>query len=99
MTTLRYLDFDYSEDTEGIGTFDAMASTAPDRIAEVQAEIDAVIRWAESVFPDTRGALADGADWDADLQELDDGPDRRTLVLSLSGSEAFCEALRERFGL
>ncbi len=99
MTTLRYLDFDYSEDTEGIGTFDAMASTAPERSAAVQAEIDAVLAWAEAQFPDMRGALADGADWDFDLQELDEGPDRRTLVLSLSGSEAFCEALRERFGL
>jgi hypothetical protein len=99
MTTLRYLDFDYSEDTEGIGTFDAMASTAPERIVEVQAEIDAVLAWAENHFPGTQGALAEGADWDFDLQALDEGPDRRTLVLSLSGSEAFCEALRERFGL
>ena len=98
--TLRWLDFDYSEDTEGVGTFDAMASTAPAHTPAVEAEIAEVIAWAEASFPHGRGVLDDGADWDCDVQELheDDGA-RRTLVLSISGSTAFCEALRERFGL
>lgn len=98
--TLRWLDFDYSEDTEGVGTFDAMASTAPAHTPAVEAEIAEVIAWAEAAFPNGRGVLEDGADWDFDLQELheEDGA-RRTLVLSIGGSAAFCEALRERFGL
>ena len=98
--TLRWLDFDYSEDTEGIGTFDAMASSAPAHMADVEAEIAAVIAWAEATFPNGRGVLEDGADWDCDVQELHEDDDRRrTLVLSISGTAAFCEALRERFGL
>lgn len=98
--TLRWLDFDYSEDTEGIGTFDAMASTAPEHTQEVEAEIAQVMAWAEATFPHGRGVLGDGADWDCDVQELHEADGaRRTLVLSISGSAAFCEALRDRFGL
>jgi hypothetical protein len=40
--TLDYLDFDYSEDTEGIGVFDAMATVGPRHIAAVRAEIEQV---------------------------------------------------------
>lgn len=36
---LHYLNFDYSEDTEGTGTFEAMASVWPDQVAAVHAEI------------------------------------------------------------
>ncbi|CAA2104338.1 hypothetical protein [Variovorax paradoxus] len=99
-TELRYLDFDYSEDTEGHGTFDAMASTTPDRSPEVQAEITQVLAWAEATFPHARGALDDGATWDYDLQEThEDHPRFDTVTFSLSGTESFCVALRERFAL
>ena len=37
--TLDYLDFDYSEDTEGVGVFDAMASTGAEQVAAVRAEV------------------------------------------------------------
>ena len=33
---LNYLDFDYSEDADGVGTFDAMASVAPAQIAALR---------------------------------------------------------------
>lgn len=101
MTTgLRYLDFDYSEDTEGHGTFDAMASITPDRTSEVQAEIEQVLAWAEAAFPNARGALDEGATWDYDLQQTrEDNPRFDTLTLSLSGTADFCTALRERFAL
>ena len=69
MTELRYLDFDYSEDTEGHGGFDAMASTAPQQLHAVHAEIAQVLAWAHASFPHGRGALADGATWDFDLQQ------------------------------
>jgi hypothetical protein len=97
--TLHYLVFDFTEDTEGIGTFEAMASTAPAEAAHVEAEIAQVLAWAEAVFPHGRGALSDGADWDFDLQEPDEGEARRTFVVSISGTASFCEALRERFEL
>ena len=99
MTELRYLDFDYSEDTEGHGTFDAMASTAPEKTPEVHSEIERVLAWAEATFPNARGALDEGATWDCDLQETREDPCFTTITLSLSGTEAFCTALREQFAL
>ena len=99
MTELRYLDFDYSEDTEGHGTFDAMASTAPEKTHEVRAEIAQVLDWAQATFPDARGPLDDGATWDYDLQETHDDPGFDTLTFSLGGTADFCAALRERFAL
>jgi hypothetical protein len=96
---LRYLDFDHSEDADGHGSFDAMASVAPKRLGEVQAEIDRVLAWAEAAFPDARGALDEGAVWDYDLQHTRDDARFETLALSLSGTADFCAALRERFGL
>lgn len=99
MTELRYLDFDYSEDTEGHGTFDAMASTAPEKTHEVRAEIAQVLDWAQAAFPDARGALDDGATWDYDLQETHEDPGFDTLTFSLGGTADFCAALRERFAL
>ncbi len=97
--TLHYLVFDFSEDTEGIGTFEAMASTAPADAAQVETEIAQLLGWAEAAFPDGHGALSDGAEWDFDLQEPDEGAARRTFVVSISGTPGFCDALRERFGL
>lgn len=98
-TELRYLDFDYSEDADGHGSFDAMASVQPERVDEVRAEIDRVLAWAEAAFPDARGALDEGAVWDYDLQHTRDDARFETLALSLSGTADFCAALRERFGL
>ncbi|MDR6518407.1 hypothetical protein [Variovorax atrisoli] len=99
-TELRYLDFDYSEDTEGHGTFDAMASTSPDKTPEVRAEVAQVLAWAEAAFPDARGALDDGGTWDYDLQaSSEDDPRYETITLSISGTADFCAALRERFGI
>ena len=65
--TLQYLSFDFSEDTEGTGTFEAMASTWPEQVAAVQAEVVRVLRWAHQAFPGTRGPVAEGGDWDYDL--------------------------------
>lgn len=99
MTDLRYLDFDYSEDTEGHGNFDAMATTVPAKTAEVLAEVAQVLAWAEAAFPGGRGALDEGAAWDFDLQQTREAPDLDTVSFSLGGTAEFCAALRARFGL
>ncbi|HET8695632.1 MAG: hypothetical protein KGI91_13965 [Burkholderiales bacterium] len=119
---LQYLDFEYSEDTEGVGTWDAMASVAPHQVVAVQAEVAQVLGWAYHAFPDGRDALENGGEWDYDLQaqiELSTpevwqfdpgmgliltsrqpaGEPRHTVSLSLTGTESFCQALRERFAL
>ena len=64
---LQYLSFDFSEDTEGTGVFEAMASTWPEQVAAVQAEVVRVLQWAHHAFPGTRGPVAEGGDWDYDL--------------------------------
>ena len=67
---LQYLDFDFSEDEHGLGSFDAMASVLPAQLPALQAEIARVLDWAQGSF--TRGALDDGFDWDYDLQLAED---------------------------
>ena len=69
---LSYLDFDYSEDEQGIGTWDAMACVIPDRVSAVAHEIGQVLTWATQSFTGRQGALDDGGDWDYDLQAQDD---------------------------
>lgn len=98
--TLDFLDFDYSEDTEGIGVFDAMATVRPEQLAAVHAEVEQVLAWAQDAFAGRRGPVEEGSEWDYDLQETQE-PDthRRTVTLSISGTPAFCAAFREAFDL
>jgi hypothetical protein len=77
--TLHYLDFDYGEDTEGVGTLEAMASTWPDQVAAVHAEIAQVLDWAFATFPDRRGPIEEGGDWDYDLQGMQEFTAPQTL--------------------
>ncbi len=116
---LHYLEFDFSGDEEGQGSFDALASVAPARLAGLQADVVRVLDWAERAFGPA-AALEEGGEWDYELQgaretstplrvqygsgalELHDaGPavGRITLGLTLVGTAAFCEALRQAFGL
>lgn len=119
---LNYLDFDYSEDADGTGTFDAMASVEPAQWDALQAEVAQVLGWAHAQFPEACGPLDEGGLWQYDLQgaqevatplalEFDPltgalrsnpgtaAPPRTTVSLSLTGSAAFCGALREHFGI
>ena len=119
---LNYLDFDYSEDADGVGTFDAMASVQPAQIPALHAEIASVLAWAHQHWPDACGPSEDGGEWHYDLhgtQEVstplvlrfDDtagqlhatagspAPPRTTITLTVSGSAAFCDALREAFAI
>ena len=66
--TLDYLDFDFSEDADGHGSFDAMASAAPAQLTALQAEVLRVLDWAHRDFAGQRGPLDDGGDWDYELQ-------------------------------
>lgn len=64
---LSYLDFDYSEDADGVGTFDAMASVSPAQIPALHAEISAVLVWAHQHWPNACGPSEDGGEWQYDL--------------------------------
>ena len=71
--TLRYLDFDYSEDDEGTGTWDALASVTPAHWSALRAELVQVLDWAHHRFAGQRGPIEEGGDWDYDLQALQEG--------------------------
>ena len=73
--SLDYLIFDYSEDEEGNGTWDAMASVSAARLSALIAEIESVLTWANRAFPGQRAAIEDGGDWDFDLQAQNDSGD------------------------
>ena len=62
--SLQYLDFDYSEDAHGHGSFEAMASVPLARLPALQAEIAQVLNWAFVNFPDQRAPLEEGGTWD-----------------------------------
>jgi hypothetical protein len=70
--SLDYLDFDYSEDDEGTGCWDAMASVAAPRVPALAAEVEQLLRWAHGHFAGRRGPIEEGGDWDYELQAQDD---------------------------
>ncbi|MBI5924291.1 MAG: hypothetical protein HY836_01715 [Aquabacterium sp.] len=119
---LKYLDFDYSEDTQEVGTFDAMASVSAAQVGAVYAEVEQVLAWAARQFGHECGPVDEGFAWHHDLQAQQEftvnehpvfdpltgrvrtqteqaGAPRYTVTLSISGSSAFCEALRAQFDL
>lgn len=90
--TLRYLEFDLSEDTDGRCTLEAMASVTAPHWAALQAEVAGVLAWAHREFPPGPGALDDGTEWDCLLQATDDAGqdlpvhfDPREGVLAVAG--------------
>jgi hypothetical protein len=68
--SLRYLHFDYAEGTDGTGTLEAVASTWPEQVQAVHAEIVQMLDWAHAEFPNQRGPLDEGFDWDYDLHGM-----------------------------
>lgn len=100
MASLHYLTIDLSDDTDGVGTIEVSASTAPEQGAAVDAEIQQVLDWAWRRFPDSHGPLDEGHVWDHDLQVTQEQTgDRvwRTVTLTLSASPAFMDAFSARF--
>ncbi|WP_395055835.1 hypothetical protein [Polaromonas sp.] len=99
--SLQFLDFEYSEDSQGGGSFDAMASVRPAQLDAVRADIAEVLRWADTAFAGQCAPRDEGGEWDVDLQEQSDGasPPWHVLTVSISGSAHFCSAFRQRFGV
>lgn len=69
---LDWLDFDFSEDEDGNGSFDAMAAATPAQWAALEAEVLRVLDWAEDTFPDARAPLDEGGTWDVELQAVEE---------------------------
>lgn len=94
---LQYLIFDASDDGEGTGSWEAMASVPPDELSAVMAEVRTVEAAANADAPGPRGVLDDGGVWDLDVQTLPDGSDRVSVTLTLTGPWEWGEALIGRF--
>lgn len=77
--TLDYLDFDYSEEADGSGSFDTLASVGTQQLPALHAEIAAVLAWAHASFEGLRGPLDDGGAWDFDLQSTQEWRVEETL--------------------
>lgn len=88
---LDYLDFEYSEDEDGNGTWDAMASVADSRWQALLAEVRQVLQWASQDFRGRRAPLDEGGDWDYDLSAQDDD-NGRALHLRWNASSAQLDA-------
>ena len=69
---LHYLDFDFSDEDTGRGSFDAMASVTVDRLPTLLAEVARVLNWCVDAFgPSTARDMPDDvAEWDHELQAV-----------------------------
>ena len=65
---LQLLDFDCSEDTEGVVCWDALAQPHPRHNIALLHEVEQVLAWAHGFDAQGPGPLEDGANWDFDLQ-------------------------------
>ncbi len=66
--TLHFLDFDYSEDEDGIATWDALASVPAQRLPGLLDEIGGLLAWAHAAFGAHLAPHEDGGLWQYDLQ-------------------------------
>ena len=89
---LQYLIFDASDDGQGNGSWEAMASVRAPQLPAVLAEVQRVLARAEAHKPGPRGPLDDGDAWDADQYIQTDG-EWTTVTLTLVGPWAWGEAL------
>jgi hypothetical protein len=94
--SLDYLLFDASDDGEGTGTWEAMASVRAADLPAVLAEVQAVLSWVQQNSPGPRGPLDDGGVWDADEQVLTEG-EWTTVTLTITGPWGWGEALLARW--
>ncbi len=103
---LQFLEFDLSEDTDGLCSWDALASPAARHTPVLLAEVrDLLGALHQALGP--AGPLADGHRWDLDLQIHDEQGHpvelesevqalRITLALSLTGDDALSAELASR---
>ncbi|WP_133248138.1 hypothetical protein [Comamonas sp. JNW] len=75
---LDYLDFDTSDDGEGLTSLDAMAYAKAAQWPALTAEVTQLLAWCSDAFG-APGALEDGHRWDLDLQLQSDAGDALAL--------------------
>ncbi|PIT73156.1 hypothetical protein [Limnohabitans sp. G3-2] len=65
---LQFLEFDCSEDSQGVVCWDALAQPAARHTPALLEEVRLLLAWAHRFSSQAPGPLEDGADWDFDLQ-------------------------------
>ena len=93
---LQFLIFDASDDGQGGGTWDAMASVRSPDLAALALEVQAVCQRALASEPGPRGPLDEGGVWDMDEQATAEG-EWHTITLTLTGPWEWGEALMREF--
>lgn len=95
---LQFLQFDASDDADGVTSVEAMAATRADRHAAVLAEAQQVLDWLGSRFALGPGPLDEGHDWHHDLQVTTEGDGWQVVTLTLALSARCAEAFLGAFG-
>jgi hypothetical protein len=65
---LQFLEFDCSEDSQGVVCWDALAQPVARHTPALLEEVRRLLVWAHRFGPQAPGPLEDGANWDYDLQ-------------------------------
>jgi VCBS repeat-containing protein len=95
---MDFLTFDVAEVDDGVSSLEAMASTATGQHAAVMAEVQQVLDWAWSRFPNAHGPIDDGMEWDHDLQVSVEDGGWHTVTLTLTGTGRFVDEFIATFG-
>ena len=77
---LQLLDFDCTEDADGVVCWDALAQPAPQHTRALLQEAAQVLQWAHGFDEQGPGPLENGAQWDFDLQVTLLSDDQKPLV-------------------
>lgn len=93
---LQYLIFDASDDGEGSGSWEAMASVRAPQLPAVLAEVQTVLDWIGANSPGPRGPLDERGVWDADQHTQTDG-EWVTVTFTIVGPWDWGEALLAAF--
>lgn len=92
---LHQLIFDATDNADGTGSWEAMASVRARQLPAVMAEVEAVLALAEHASPGPRGPLDDGGVWDAEVQTQAEG-EWTAVTLTITGPWDWGEALLQR---
>ncbi len=93
---LQYLIFDASDDGEGNGSWEAMASVRAPQLPALRAEVQGLLDWMDANNPGPRGPLDEGGVWDVDTHTQTDG-EWTTVTLTLVGPWAWGETMLEHW--
>lgn len=94
---MRHLSFDLTDGVDDILTLEAMASTHEAAHADVMAEVQQVLAWANAEFGGRQGPVEEGFAWDHELLVQHEAGGWVTVTLTLSATPEFVDAFQAAF--